>query len=258
MKNNNILWDPIKSPKIIVVMPAYNAQKTVKATFDDLPKDLISEIILVDDASRDKTIEIAKKLGITVYTHKENKGYGGNQKTCYREALKRKPDIIVMVHPDYQYDAKLVGVLCEAIVNGRADIMLGSRIQTRHQVLAGGMPIWKYFANRFLTLVENLAMGLNLSEYHTGFRAYSANALKTIPFEKFSDDFVFDQQILISALSYKYNISEIPVPCKYFPEASSINFIRSAKYGLNTLLCVLLYLLNQLKIYQSNIFNKTH
>lgn len=235
-------------------MPAYNAEKTVKKTFRDLPKDLIAEVILVDDASGDKTAEMAKKLGITVYTHSKNKGYGGNQKTCYDQALKRDPDIIVMVHPDYQYDAKLVGVLCEPIVNGRTDIMLGSRIQTRHQVLAGGMPLWKYFANRILTLFENLAMGLNLSEYHTGFRAYSAKVLKTIPYQKFSDDFVFDQQILISALSFGFNISEIPVPCKYFPEASSINFTRSTKYGLLTLWTVVLYLLNQARLFKFSIF----
>lgn len=254
MKNNNILWDPKKNPKIIVVMPAYNAEKTVKATFEDLPKDLISEVILVDDASKDKTIQKAKDLGITVYTHEMNKGYGGNQKTCYDEALKRNPDIVVMVHPDYQYDAKLVGVLCEAIVNGRADIMLGSRIQTRHQVLEGGMPMWKYFANRLLTLGENLAMGLNLSEYHTGYRAFSSKVLKAIPYHKFSNDFVFDQQILISALSYKFNISEIPVPCKYFEDASSINFVRSTKYGLSTIYTVVIYLLNQVGIVKSEIF----
>ncbi|OGR14626.1 MAG: glycosyl transferase family 2, partial [Desulfobacula sp. GWF2_41_7] len=203
MQNHNILWNPKLKPRIVVIMPAYNAEKTVKKTVDDLPKDLISEVILVDDASRDKTVQRAKKMGITVYTHKENKGYGANQKTCYDQALKRKPDIVVMVHPDYQYDAKLVGVLCESIVNGRADVMLGSRIQTRRQVLAGGMPLWKYFANRFLTLVENLAMGLNLSEYHTGFRAYSSKVLRTIPYQKFSNDFIFDQQILISALSFE-------------------------------------------------------
>lgn len=253
-QNNNILWNPSKKPKIVVVMPAYNAEKTVKATYDDLPKDLISEVILVDDASADKTIEKSKELGITVYIHKKNKGYGGNQKTCYRQALKRNPDVIVMVHPDYQYDAKLTGVLCEAIVNGRADIMLGSRIQTRSQVLSGGMPIWKYFANRFLTLVENMTMGLNLSEYHTGFRAYSSNVLKTIPFKEFSDDFVFDQEILISALSYGFNISEVPVPCKYFPEASSINFGRSSKYGLMTLYTVLLYLLHEMKLINYKFF----
>lgn len=235
-------------------MPAYNAEKTVKATYNDLPKDLIDEVILVDDASSDKTIQKAKRLGIKVYEHAQNKGYGGNQKTCYNQALERNSDIVVMVHPDYQYDAKLVGVLCEPIVNGRADIMLGSRIQTRDQVLAGGMPIWKYFANRFLTLFENLAMGLNLSEYHTGFRAYSTKVLKTIPYRRFSDDFVFDQQILISALSFGFNISEIPVPCKYFPEASSINFRRSSKYGLMTLLTVFLYLIHSIGFINSNIF----
>lgn len=253
-KSHNVLWDERKSPKIIVVMPAYNAEKTVRRTYDDLPKDLISEVILVDDASADKTVESARKLGITVYVHKENKGYGGNQKTCYDQALRRNPDIVVMLHPDYQYDAKLAGVLCEPIVNGRADIMLGSRIQTRHQVLAGGMPLYKYFANRFLTLFENLAMGLNLSEYHTGFRAYSREVLKTIPYHKFSDDFVFDQQILISALSYGFNISEIPVPCKYFPEASSINFKRSIKYGLSTLWTVFSYLAHSTGIIRSKIF----
>ncbi len=254
MQNNNILWDTNKKPKIIVVMPAYNAERTVRQTYNDLPKDLISEVILVDDASADKTIEKAKKLGITVYQHVKNKGYGANQKTCYLEALKRNPDVVVMVHPDYQYDAKLVGVLCEAIVNGRADIMLGSRIQTRHQVLEGGMPIWKYFANRFLTLFENLATGLNLSEYHTGYRAYSSKVLKTIPVNKFSDDFIFDQQILMSSLSYNFNISEIPVPCKYFKEASSINFMRSSKYGILTIWTVVLYLLWQLKLIRVSQF----
>ena len=237
-------------------MPAYNAAKTVKKTYGDLPKDLISEVILVDDFSQDQTVQKAKELGISVYTHQKNKGYGANQKTCYNLALKRNPDIIVMVHPDYQYDAKLAGVLCEPIVNGRTDIMLGSRIQTRHQVLAGGMPLWKYFANRFLTLVENLAMGLNLSEYHTGFRAYSNQVLRTIPYQKFSDDFIFDQQILISALSYGFNISEIPVPCKYFPEASSINFVRSTKYGFLTLWPVFTYLLHQVGFFKSTLFKK--
>ncbi len=250
MKNHNVLWDSKLNPKIIVVMPAYNAEKTVRKTYEDLPKDLIREVILVDDASRDQTVKEAKNLGITVYMHHENRGYGANQKTCYDEALKRNPDIVVMVHPDYQYD------LCEPIVNGRADIMLGSRIQTRHQVLSGGMPLWKYFANRFLTLVENLSMGLNLSEYHTGFRAYSSRVLKTIPYHKFSDDFVFDQQILISALAAGYNISEIPVPCKYFPEASSINFKRSAKYGLMTLWTVFNYLIFQTRLARIGIFKK--
>ncbi len=246
--NHNILWDPLRKPKIVVVMPAYNAEKTVTDTYNDLPKDLIQEVILVDDASSDRTVEKARKLGINVYQHTKNRGYGGNQKTCYIEALKRNPDVVVMVHPDYQYDAKLVGILCEAIVNGRADIMLGSRIQTRHQVLAGGMPRWKYFANRFLTLVENLALGLNLSEYHTGFRAYSSRVLKTVPYNKFSDDFIFDQQILLSALSFNFNISEIPIPCKYFKDASSINFAKSTKYGLQTLWTTATYLVHQSKL----------
>ena len=254
MTNNNILWDPKKKPKIIVVMPAYNAEKTVKKTYNDLPEDLIKEVILIDDASHNKTIDKAKALGITVYVHNKNKGYGGNQKTCYDQALKRKPDVAVMVHPDYQYDAQLVGVLCEPIVNGRADIMLGSRIQTRRQVLAGGMPLYKYFSNRFLTLVENLAMGLNLSEYHTGFRAFKSEVLKTVPYHKFSDDFIFDQQILISALSFGFNISDVPVPCKYFKEASSINFIRSAKYGLLTLWTVAIFILNQIGLIKPKIF----
>lgn len=254
MQNHNILWDPKKKPKIIVIMPAYNAQKTVKKTYDDLPKDLISEVILTDDASKDNTVQRARKLGITVYTHKKNKGYGGNQKTCYDQALKRNPDVVVMVHPDYQYDAALVGVMCEPIVNGRADIMLGSRIQTRKQVLAGGMPLYKYFSNRFLTLFENVALGMNLSEYHTGFRAYSSKALKTLPYHKFSDDFIFDQQILVSAMSYGFNIADIPIPCKYFPEASSINFKRSAKYGTLVLWTVFLYLLHQAGIVKIKLF----
>ena len=237
--------------KVIAVMPAYNAQKTVKKTYTDLPRDLIDEVILVDDASKDNTVEIAKKLGITVYIHKKNKGYGGNQKTCYLQALKRNPDIVIMVHPDYQYDARLAGVLCEPIVNNRADIMLGSRVQTRKQVLDGGMPLWKYFANRALTLFENVALGLNLSEYHTGFRAYNTRVLKTIPFSKFSNDFVFDQQFLLSSLSHGFNISEVPIPCKYFPEASSINFAGSLKYGMQTVYFVLLLLLHQLKLIKS-------
>lgn len=236
------------------MLPAYFAEKTLKKTFDDLPKDLITEIILVDDASKDKTVEVAKKLGISVYTHKKNKGYGGNQKTCYDQALKRFPDIVVMVHPDYQYDPKLLGILCEPIVNGRVDIMLGSRIQSRKQALAGGMPIWKYFSNRFLSILENIALGINLSEFHTGYRAFSAKALRILPYHNFSDDFVFDQEILISAVSHGLIISDTPVPCKYFPEASSINFKRSAKYGIMTLWTIFLYLIYLSGLIKSKLF----
>lgn len=235
-------------------MPAYYAEKTVRKTYNDLPKDLISEIILVDDASTDKTVEVAKSLGITVFRHKQNKGYGGNQKTCYDQAIKRNPDIIVMVHPDYQYDPKLVGILCEPIVNGRADIMLGSRIQSRKQAFEGGMPKYKYYSNRLLTIFENIALGINLSEFHSGYRAFSAKSLREIPYHKFSDDFVFDQQILVSAVSYGMTISDTPVPCKYFPEASSINFTRSATYGIMTLFTVLQYLLHSTGLIKSKIF----
>lgn len=235
-------------------MPAYYAEKTVTRTFNDLPRDIISEIILVDDASADKTVEVAKKLGITVFTHKKNTGYGGNQKTCYDQALKRNPDIVVMVHPDYQYDPKLAGILCEPIVNGRADIMLGSRIQSRKQALAGGMPRWKYYSNRFLTIFENIALGINLSEFHSGYRAFNAKSLRELPYHKYSDDFVFDQQILISAVSYGLTISDTPVPCKYFPEASSINFIRSATYGIMTVVTIFKYLLHTAGVLNNKIF----
>lgn len=225
--------------KIIVIMPAYNAAKTLEKTFRDLPRGLANEVILVDDASRDKTARIAKKLGITTFIHSYNLGYGGNQKTCYWEALKRKPDIVVMVHPDYQYDSSLAGELVKPITDGRFDIMLGSRVRSREEALRGGMPFYKYLGNRFLTLIENLILGLNLSEYHTGFRAFSRNALEKIPFQRFSNDFVFDQQILIYAARQGLRIGEIAVPTRYFPEASSINLQRSTKYGLETLLSLL-------------------
>ena len=220
-------------------MPAYNAEKTLIKTFNDIPQGLSTEVILVDDKSHDKTVKIAKKLGLTVFRHYNNLGYGGNQKTCYWEALKRKPDIIVMLHPDYQYDATRMGELVKPIANGQYDIMLGSRIRTRKEALEGGMPAYKYFGNRFLTMLENIILGLNLSEYHTGYRAFSRKVLEKIPFQKFSSDFVFDQQILIQAARMNFRIGEIPVPVRYFPEASSINLRRSIKYGLETLVSLL-------------------
>jgi len=234
-----------KRKKVIVIMPAYNAAKTLKKTHNDIPKNIVDEVILVDDASADKTTAIAKELGLEVFIHPVNLGYGGNQKTCYWEALKRKPDIVVMIHPDYQYDAALTGELIRPIIQGRFDIMLGSRIRSRKEVLAGGMPWWKYYANRFLTILENTALGLNLSEYHTGFRAYSSKVLKRIPFMRMSNDFIFDQQILVSSVVNKYKIGEIPVPVRYFPEASSVNFFGSLKYGLGILLTLLLYFINR-------------
>lgn len=221
--------------KIVVVMPAYNAEKTLEKTYRDIPEGLVDEVILVDDQSRDKTVRIAKKLGLTIFVHPNNLGYGGNQKTCYWEALKRKPDIVVMLHPDYQYDATLMGELVKPIIDSRFNIILGSRIRTRKEALEGGMPLYKYLGNRLLTIVENMVLGLNLSEYHTGYRAYERKVLETIPFQKFSNDFVFDQQMLIAATKHGFKIGEIPVPVRYFPEASSINFRRSLRYGIETL-----------------------
>ena len=234
-----------EKPKVVVIMPAYNAAKTLEKTVKDIPSGIASEIILVDDGSSDKTIKIAKKMGLSVFSHPANLGYGGNQKTCYWEALKKKPDIVVMIHPDYQYDATLTGELIRPIVQGRFDIMLGSRVRSRAEVLAGGMPWWKYYGNRFLTVSENIFLGLNLSEYHTGFRAYSAKALRSIPFMRMSNNFVFDQQLLISAVANNLKIGEIPVPVRYFPEASSANFMASTRYGLETLFNLGRYMLNR-------------
>ena len=227
--------------KVIVVMPAYNAAKTLVKTYRDIPKSVADNVILVDDGSRDETVTVAKKLGLRVEVHPQNRGYGANQKTCYTLALSAKADIVVMVHPDYQYDSSLTGDLIKPILDGRFDIMLGSRIRTRAEALAGGMPAYKYFSNRFLTVIENIVLGQNLSEYHTGFRAFTKEILQKVPFHKYSDDFIFDQQILFGALAAGARIGEIAVPVRYFPEASSINFHRSAVYGLSTLWNLLLY-----------------
>jgi glycosyltransferase involved in cell wall biosynthesis len=226
---------PSKRNKIIVVMPAYNAEKTLVRTYKDISKEYRNKIILVDDGSHDGTVEIAKKLGIETFLHPQNRGYGGNQKTCYTMALSEGADVVVMLHPDYQYDATLLPKLVEPIVDGKCDIMLGSRIRTRKESLAGGMPAYKYYANRLLTMIENIILGENLSEYHTGLRAFNRKVLQKVPFHKFSDDFVFDQQILIDAIKRGFRVGEIQVPVRYFPDASSINFKRSLKYGLETL-----------------------
>lgn len=220
-------------------MPAYNAEKTLLNTYNDIPKSLVDKIIVVDDKSHDKTIEIAKGLGLKVYAHSKNLGYGGNQKTCYQKALAEGGEIIIMIHPDYQYDAKLTGELIRPIQDNRFDIMLGSRIRSRKEALEGGMPLYKYLSNRFLTILENIFLGLNLSEYHTGFRAYAKEVLEKMPFQEFSNDFVFDQQLLIFAAKIGFRIGEVPVPVRYFPEASSINFRKSFKYGLETVIYLL-------------------
>lgn len=240
--------------KVIVVMPAYNAAATLEPTLRDLPEGLADEIILVDDGSRDATVAEARRLGLTVIEHVHNAGYGGNQKTCYTEALKRGADAVIMIHPDYQYDSRLAGQLIRFIVDGYFDVMLGSRIRTRAEALAGGMPIWKYLANRFLTITENVFLGLNLSEYHTGYRAYSRRVLETIPWRENSNDFAFDAQFLVQVVHFGFKIAEIPVPVRYMEEASSINFRRSLRYGWENLKVVGQYWLHRLGFKKYRLF----
>lgn len=237
----------LNRPKIVVVMPAYNAEKTLEKTYRDIPKKIVDEILVVDDDSNDQTVKIARGLHLSIYVHKKNLGYGGNQKTCYRQALKRNADIVVMIHPDYQYDAKLTNHLVRPITDGFFDIMLGSRIRSRKEALEGGMPVYKYISNRILTLCENIVLGLNLSEYHTGFRAYHRRVLESLPLESFSNDFIFDQEILVAAHSRGFHMGEIAVPVRYFPEASSINFFRSLKYGVQIIFLLGKYLFQKIK-----------
>lgn len=246
----------MKLPCIVIVMPAYNAGKTLKKTYGDIPDKLKKNIILVDDGSHDGTVKIAKSLGIKTFVHPQNRGYGGNQKTCYTLALDKAADIVIMIHPDYQYDSSLSLELIRSILDGRFDIMLGSRIRSRKEALSGGMPLYKYLSNRVLTMLQNIILGQNLSEYHTGYRAFKASVLKKLPFHRFSDGFVFDQEILISAIYSGFRIGEIPVPVRYFPDASSINFKRSVDYGLGILVSLVKYLLVCLNIYRSPIFRK--
>jgi len=238
--------------KVVVVLPAYNAEKTLRRTYEEIPRAFADNVILVDDKSADATIALAPQLGIKTFVHPENRGYGGNQKTCYKEALKLGADIVVMLHPDYQYDPKLIPELIRPIQEGKADLILGSRLKDG-RALEGGMPIYKYYSNRFLTTMENMVLGLRASELHTGFRAYSRKFLETIPFEKNSEGFVFDTEIIVQAVAFGFRISEISVPCKYFPEASSISFLRSAIYGSATLLTLLKYIGFKLGI-QARIF----
>ena len=245
----------INGKKIIVVLPAYNAEKTLIQTYEEIPKDIADDMILVDDGSRDHTAEISKKLGIQTIIHPSNKGYGANQKTCYQEALKKNPDIIIMLHPDYQYSPKLILAMASMISSGLYDVVLASRILGRG-ALRGGMPIYKYIANRVLTMVENYMLGYKLTEYHTGYRAYSSEVLKNIPFTKNSDDFVFDNEILAQIIYFKYRIAEISCPTMYFPEASSINFSRSVKYGFGVLATGLKFLIHKMKIKKVSIFVK--
>jgi glycosyltransferase involved in cell wall biosynthesis len=234
-------------PRVIVVMPAYNAAKTLERTYNDLPKEVVDKVILVDDVSQDDTVEIARRLGLKVVIHIQNKGYGGNQKTCYLEALKDGADIVVMLHPDYQYDSTLVPELIRPIQEGKADLVMGSRFLSGAPS-AGGMPLYKYVSNRFLTIVENLVLGQHLSECHTGFRAYSRRLLETIPFLLNSDNFVFDSEVIAQAVAFGFHIAEIPVPTRYFEEASSVDFKNSVIYGLSTLWVMVRYFLSRLRL----------
>jgi len=238
-------------PKVVVVMPAYNAAKTLERTYADIPQELVDRIILVDDVSRDETVDVARQLGLDVIIHRQNLGYGGNQKTCYQAALARGADVVVMLHPDYQYDATRIPALIAPILDGEKHLMLGSRFLG--DPLAGGMPRWKFVANRFLTGVENLAFGLHLSEYHTGLRAYSRRLLETIPYELNSNDFVFDQELIaqVVAAGMGRRIGEIGVATRYFDEASSVGFKRSVVYGLSTLRVVARYLLHRIGVRRS-------
>ena len=243
----------INGRRIGVVLPAYNAAATLSRTVAELDRDVIDEIVLVDDASTDPTVTMARELGLEPIRHELNLGYGGNQKTCYDRVLELGVDIIVMVHPDYQYSPLLVPAMASMIAYGEYDLVLGSRILAQNSV-ARGMPRYKYVANRFLTFVENVALGQNLGDFHSGFRVYRRSVLETIPFERNSDDFVFDTQFLAQAVRFGFRLGDIPVPVRYFPEASSINFRRSLKYGLSTLAVVGQYWLDRLRWKRSPLF----
>lgn len=236
--------------KVVVVMPAYNAAKTLQDTYQKIPQDLVHEIILVDDASKDGTYTKAQELGIISLRHRHNLGYGGNQKTCYTEALARQAEVVVMIHPDGQYDPGFLKPIIDPILNEEADVVLGSRMLHKKNALKGGMPVYKFISNVFLTFMENWALGLRLSEYHTGYRAYSRRFLETIPFMRNANDFVFDTQVLVQAAWFKMRILETPVDTIYFKEASSVNFFNSAIYGLKTLGVLLRYLLHRLNIFR--------
>ncbi|MBN1187430.1 MAG: glycosyltransferase family 2 protein [Bacteroidales bacterium] len=245
----------LNGKKIIVVLPAYNAEETIGKTYNELPFDIVDDVLLVDDNSSDETISIAKKLGIKAYIHDKNYGYGRNQKTCYKEALKLDADIVVMVHPDYQYTPKLVTAMTSMIAYGVYDVVLGSRI-IGGGALKGGMPVYKYIANRLLTAVENILLGSKLSEFHTGYRAYSREVLERLPFHLNSDNFRFDNEMLAQIFYAGYRIGEVSCPTKYFDEASSISLKNSIIYGLGVLATAFKFRLQKMKLINSRLFDK--
>ncbi len=243
----------IRKSKVVVVLPAYNAEKTLEATYREIPFDIVDEVILVDDVSKDNTVGVALQLGIHVIKHDKNLGYGGNQKTCYKAALQKDADIVVMLHPDYQYTPKLISAMVYLLESKEFDVVLGSRI-LGGKARSGGMPIYKYISNRFLTLIQNILMGAKLSEYHTGYRAFTRKVLESIPLNNNSNDFVFDNEMLSQILYADFRVGEISCPTKYFAEASSINFSRSLKYGLGCLRTSLLFRLSKMGLLKSPIF----
>jgi glycosyltransferase involved in cell wall biosynthesis len=243
----------IAKQKICVVLPAYNAGRTLEATFNEIPREVVDDIILVDDASSDDTLAVAKRLGIFAVAHDRNKGYGGNQKTCYRQALERGADVVIMLHPDYQYSPKLLLPMASMLCSGFFDVVLGSRI-LGVGALAGGMPPHKYVANRVLTLVQNLLLGHKLSEYHTGYRGFTRKVIESLPLARNSDDFIFDNQMLAQVIYQSFRVGEISCPTKYFPEASSINFRRSVVYGLGVLRTSISFRLARLGFARGTIF----
>jgi len=243
----------IHGKKVTVVLPAYNAEFTLKKTYEEIPFDIVDDVIMVDDASTDKTLGVASTLNLKTIAHETNLGYGGNQKTCYHEALKTDADVIIMLHPDYQYTPKLIGAMASLVAIGQYDLVLGSRIISGG-ALQGGMPIYKYIANRFLTFCENILLSKKISEYHTGYRAYSRDLLETLPLDNCSDDFVFDNEFIVQTVYFGFSIGEVSCPTKYFPEASSINLSRSIKYGLGVLHTALLYRLAKWKLYRAKLF----
>jgi len=247
---------PRRSYKVIAVLPAYNAERTLAATLADIPTGAVDEVVLVDDGSTDRTVSVARDMGLTVIQHPQNRGYGGNQKTCYHYALDHGADVVVMIHPDYQYDSRVIPHAIGFIELGICDVVLGSRVRSRREALAGGMPKYKYVANRLLTGFENLALGQNLGDFHSGFRVYRREVLERIPFDRNSDDFLFDTQFLIQAVHFGFRLGDVPVPVRYFAEASSINFRRSVKYGIATIAAVGGWWLHRARLRRSPLFQE--
>lgn len=243
----------VQGKKLTVVLPAYNAEQTLERTYNEIPRDLVDTILVVDDNSRDGTVALARKLGLKVIVHEKNKGYGGNQKTCYADALKEGSDIVIMLHPDYQYTPLLIPSIANMLASGLYDVVLGSRI-LGGRAREGGMPLYKYIANRFLTAFQNLLQGAKLSEYHTGYRGYTREVLEKVPWQRNSDDFIFDNQFLAQALYARFRMGEVSCPTKYFEEASSINFQRSLKYGFGCMGVATLFFLSRLGLFHASIF----